>query len=256
MQKTTCDVIKAYKNAKLCKTTIFAQRNEAKFDELWSKAEAIAAEVNTELTKPRTARVSRHRSNAGVDTADFDSDKAYYRRNIYYPFIDHCQTQFTQRFPDSSESMFIGYKLLPNKVSEMTSQEKEAVESFYGPDMPNRVNFCSEVEVWKSKCSRLPQAENETITLLGALKLADEEFFPNVHAVLKLILTLPVGSVPCERSFSAMRRLKDWSRSTMAENRLNGLALMYVHRDLEVNPDSVLKRFDSTGHRRIGHLTL
>lgn len=42
----------------------------------------------------------------------------------------------------------------------------------------------------------------------------------------------------------------------MTENRLNGLAVMYVHRDMEVTWENVLKRFDSTGHRRIGHLSL
>lgn len=84
LQKTSCDVIKAYKNAKLCKSTILVQRSEAKFEELWHKAEAIAAEIDTELTKPRTANLSRHRSNAGSDTADCDSAQAYYRRNVYY----------------------------------------------------------------------------------------------------------------------------------------------------------------------------
>ena len=115
LQKADCDIVKAYRNAKLCQTTISAQRNEIKFSELWNKAEAIAAEVGTELTKPRTCHTSRYRSNAGVDTQDTDNAETYYRRNVYYPFINHCVTEFSQRFPDSSESMFIGYKLLPTK---------------------------------------------------------------------------------------------------------------------------------------------
>ena len=84
LQKTDCDIVKAYRNAKLCQTTISAQRNEIKFSELWNKAEAIAAEVGTELTKPRTCHTSRYRSNAGVDTQDTDNAETYYRRNVYY----------------------------------------------------------------------------------------------------------------------------------------------------------------------------
>ena len=87
------------------------------------------------------------------------------------------------------------------------------------------------------------------------MAIADAEFFPNIHEIMKLILTIPVGSVPCERSFSAMRRLKDWSRSSMTENRLCGLALLYTHRDMEVNLDNVLARFDACRHRRIGSLS-
>lgn len=150
-------------------------------------------------------------------------------------------TKLSQRFPHSAESMFIGYKLLPNKVSNITTEAVGAITDFYGPDMPNKMNFQAELEVWKAHCLQLPQAQNEKMILLDALKFADRDFFPNVHDILKLILTLPVGSVPCERSFSAMRRLKDWSRSTITENRLSGLALLFIHRDMTVSRENVLK---------------
>ena len=141
LQKTNCDIVKVYQNVKLCQTTISAQRNEIKFSELWNKAEAIAVEVDTELAKPRTSHSSRFRSNAGVDTEDADNAETYYRRNVYYPFVDHCVTEFSQHFLDSSESMFIGYKLLPNKVSSITTEAVEAIVDFYGPDMPNKMNW-------------------------------------------------------------------------------------------------------------------
>ena len=35
-----------------------------------------------------------------------------------------------------------------------------------------------------------------------------------------------MGSISCERSFSALHRLKLWTRSTMTEHRLNGLAML------------------------------
>ena len=105
--------------------------------------------------------------------------------------------------------------------------------------------------MWKAECSLIL----EKMDLIAALKHADRDFFPNINSVLKLMLTLPVDAVPCERSFSAMRRLKDWSRSTMTENRLCGLALLYTHRDMNINKDNILHRSDSSGHRRIGQLS-
>ncbi len=248
LQKTDCDIIKAYQNARHCRTIIAAQRNECKFKELWKEAEIVATEVEIELSKPRTPRSSIYRSNActGSDA------ESYFRMNVYYPFVDHCIMEFDNRFPDSSEAMFIGYKLLPSLVSCITSDEVSAIETFYGPDMPNKTLFHSELEVWKAKCLLI----HEQTDLINALKHADREFFPNIYTVLKLMLTLPVGAVPCERSFSAMRRLKDWSRSTMTDNRLCGLALLYTHRDMNINKEHIINRFDSSGHRRIGSLTL
>ena len=252
LQKTDCDIIKAYRNAKSCQTIVSSQRNESKFSELWKKAEAIATEITTELTKPRTPRISAYRNNSTA--SDLMDAESYYRLNVYYPFVDHCVTEFQTRFPESSESAFIGYKLLPNTLCNITPREVNAIELFYGPDMPNQSLFQSELEVWKAECTALHNREE--MDLIEALKIADKEFSPNIHSVLLLILTLPVGAVPCERSFSAMRRLKDWSRSTMTENRLCGLAMLYAHRDIQVDRENVLKRFDSTGHRRIGRLTL
>ena len=41
---------------------------------------------------------------------------------------------------------------------------------------------------------------------------------------------LPITTATTERSFSALRRLKTYLRSTMKEDRLSGLALMDIHK--------------------------
>ena len=71
------------------------------------------------------------------------------------------------------------------------------------------------------------QKQDSNQSLEGAIELADPNYYPNLHAVFRVLLTMP-----CERSFSAMRRLKHWSRSTMTEDRLAGLASLFIHRDI------------------------
>ncbi|WP_353817147.1 hypothetical protein, partial [Acinetobacter baumannii] len=39
----------------------------------------------------------------------------------------------------------------------------------------------------------------------------------------------------CERSNSQLRNLKNYMRSTMGQQRLNGLALLKVHRDVDID---------------------
>ena len=46
----------------------------------------------------------------------------------------------------------------------------------------------------------------------------------------------------CERSFSALRKLKDY-RNTMSSLRLNGLALLYIHQDIELDVEKVIDLF-------------
>ena len=62
--------------------------------------------------------------------------------------------------------------------------------------------------------------------------------FPNIHTLLKITATQPVTSCECERSISKLRLLKSVIRTTMTEDSLNGLALLSVHRDLNLNLDN------------------
>jgi hypothetical protein len=64
------------------------------------------------------------------------------------------------------------------------------------------------------------------------LKLSDMEmsdiveetdiFFPKIKQALYIMLPQPCTTSTIERSFSTLRRVKTWLRSTMTGNRLNG----------------------------------
>jgi hypothetical protein len=82
------------------------------------------------------------------------------------------------------------------------------------------------------------------------LKAINFPGFENIKVLLRILGTIPVTSCECERSFSALRRLKDYTRSTMAAARLNGLALLYIHQDLELDVEKVIDLF-AKDRRRI-----
>jgi hypothetical protein len=50
--------------------------------------------------------------------------------------------------------------------------------------------------------------------------------------LVRLLLVSPASSAEAERSFSALRRLKTWLRSTMIQQRLNSLAVCHVHQEV------------------------
>ena len=79
----------------------------------------------------------------------------------------------------------------------------------------------------------------------------NEEFYPKISTISQLLLSLPIGSCSCERSFSSLRGLKTWSRTSMANARLNGLAVAYINKPKEIDSSSVLKRWDASGHRQV-----
>jgi len=68
---------------------------------------------------------------------------------------------------------------------------------------------------------------------LGRYHAPSTLFTPSItHTKLtRLCLTNPVSSTTAERSFSALRTLKTFTRSTLNANRLTRLVLLHVHQD-------------------------
>ena len=60
----------------------------------------------------------------------------------------------------------------------------------------------------------------------------------------QILATLPVITAATnKRSFSALKYLKTYLRNTTKEVRLNGLALLYVHRDIGLDFEQVIAEF-------------
>ena len=57
---------------------------------------------------------------------------------------------------------------------------------------------------------------------------------------LKLLLACPVSSCECERSFSALRRLKTWLRATMTQCRLNYISVCEKLNEVDVRQPAKL----------------
>jgi hypothetical protein len=109
------------------------------------------------------------------------------------------------------------------------------------------------MERWKMFCAGL-QKQDSNQSLEAAIELADPYYYPNLHAVFRFLLTMSLGSVLCESSFSAIRRLKHWSRSTMTEDRLAGLASLFIHRDICLCREDIMRKFDKVKKLRLGPL--
>jgi len=63
---------------------------------------------------------------------------------------------------------------------------------------------------------------------------------PSILTLLHSFATLPVTTSTTERSFSALKYIKNYLRYTMNENRLNGFAYLYINRDIELDYPDVI----------------
>ena len=57
-----------------------------------------------------------------------------------------------------------------------------------------------------------------------------KDTFPQLTKLLRIAMTIAVSTAHCERSFSTLKRIKSYLRSTMGEDKLADLAILSIER--------------------------
>lgn len=87
----------------------------------------------------------------------------------------------------------------------------------------------------------LPKTLLELQSYMHRLKDA----FTELDKLLTIACTLPISTAACERSFSTLRIVKPYLRTTMLNERLHDLMILAIHRERAtmLNFDAVVSRF-------------
>jgi hypothetical protein len=159
----------------------------------------------------------------------------------------------TERFQKHAARAYQLSRMLPSYCGESDdsdfSQVNEVVQ-LYCQFVPGGLH-AAEIEYtrWRLHWQRQPPAcrpDNVVDALRSATKLGT---YPIMCTLLRIFATVPVTTATAERTFSALKYIKTYLRSTMGEVRLNGLAHMYINRDIEIDYDSVIDQFGKTNRR-------
>jgi len=71
--------------------------------------------------------------------------------------------------------------------------------------------------------------------------------FPNLYKFIQVGITIPpISSATCERSFSSMRRIKNWLRTSMLQQRFSNLSILNIERKITKNlkSEQILNKFN------------
>ena len=250
LQGRRVEMYEAYCDVKIVKETLEKIREEIEEKHRAWHATAIkmAEKIGSEIKLPRVCARQRNRNNTSAATPE-----EYFRIALSIPFLDHIIAELTNRFEEGQQHVPNGSMAIPNLMLTNAgwSEEFQNFTDFYNDDLPSEHTLTAEVRLWKEwwcKKETIPDTAQET------LKAMDRSLFPNIFSMMKILCTLPVTSCECERSVSALRRLKNYMRTTMKQERLNGLALLHVHYELDVNVEKVLDIFARKHPRRLTFL--
>lgn len=171
-------------------------------------------------------------------------------------------------------------RTVPTSTHERFQQFKEFSSTwgflFYIDKLPEReelIKHCSDLEIkytsdegpdiiGKTLCDELvslatffdKKKEVGPLDVLKFVKKMDlRDLYPNTWIALRILLTTPVTVASGERSFSKLKLIKTYLRSTMAQDRLTSLATLSIENEMAHNIEfsQLVKTFASAKARKI-----
>ena len=110
----------------------------------------------------------------------------------------------------------------------------------YQRGLPSKVDFVDEVERWNIRRALVGDKSGRPLDTLHA---TNRELHRAGSRIINILLIIPVSSATRERSFSAMRCVKSYLRSTMGDERLSNLSHMHIHGHVQVDLNMIFDDF-------------
>ena len=245
LQQKKIDIISIYRSFENVISTLMYVRDdlEKKHTDWYEEAAKKADELDIPIKFPHHI-VSRqvHQENYNASTV---SD--YYCFSVSANFLDFIINDLSTRFSPDHRIHANGLLLVPSTVINNCNW-KEGLGSFIDKYGINQMKVSAEFANWETYWNKelemqrdIPDSITDTLIAFNGRK----HWFPNIYSMLCIIAAVPGSSNSCERSISKLRLIKDYKRSTMANDRLTGLSLLNVHYEKEIDIDRLIDVFAS-----------
>ena len=221
-------------------------RSEEEFNRFFDATVQIADKHN--IGKPEVPRFRRRPSQFedGSRPHEFPSARAYYR-HTFFEACDLLSVELKDRFEDQHIPSVLGMEKTLLKAANGEDCKDEIAllaKSCYSNDI-NWSDFGRHIlllhDVIKKGCPSVKKVTSiDTICEAMNSNSIYKEMLPTVHQIIRLYLTVPITSATSERTFSALRRLLTYLRSSMTEKRLNHCLLLHIHKELTDSMDLVV----------------
>ena len=238
LQRVSMSAAEGQQVASMTTATLTSMRSDDQFDNFWDLVVRNAEKCGvTEPQLPRRRKLPR-RFDDGVSDGDFPTTPKAFFRQIYYEALDLITNCIKDRFDQPGYKI---YQLLESLLMKACRKEEiaeslDAVCGFYGNDFDKGL-LCSQLQTFGIHFHDQMKEPTQQITIFDiknyflSLSPGQASLLSQVRRLFKLILVMPATNATSERSFSALRRLKNYLRSTMSQERLNHLMILHTHKE-------------------------
>ena len=219
---------------------------KAKFSNVMVKAKELAEDLDVPILLPR-GRTGKKR--AVIEPTEF------YRTQRWEPFITEMVDQLKSRFPEEHPAFQL-QEILPPHIVEIDAKNLDdtfdsivKAAELYEDDLPSLDSLRGELCLWRRKLSKeKPKDPDHGFQMKEVFNMTED--FPNVRAIVRLLMSIPATSCTAERTFSTLKRIKTAQRSTMKEGRLEALVLTSMYGQERLSDENIVDNFVNSGCRR------
>ena len=260
LQKSSISAAEGQSMAKLTVETLNSLKTDEMFDGLWSKTLKCSENFVEEPVLKRPRKIPKKLEKP--DPKIYSSPKEYYQE-IYLDSLNKLTSYIEERF---SQEGYETYKNLENLIisaakGEPFEAEFHFVTNFYGTDFDPKV-LATQLETFSNAIkNKFPDDYQsfrlkDVINYMKELSNGEKSLFSEVCTLLQLIIVMPATNAISERSFSALKNVKTYLRTTMHQERLNNLMVLFVHQSEteKVNLIEIGNEFVSGNEQRLGQL--
>ena len=236
--------------------TLQGIRTEQAFDLFWLKLAKLSETLEVdEAQLPRRRKVPSREEDGLASSHFHDTPKAYYRQ-MYYEAVDNTMECLKKRFDQPGYHMYSNLEQLLIKAAMKENFELhfKAVCDFYKNDIKPDI-LQVQLVTFGTNFQSNPGERRPTVfdirDYITAMTQAQRDLLDQVVNLMQLILVMPATNSTSERSFSALRRVKTYLRSTMGQQRLNDLLTLHVHKEISdsLNLKEIVNSFVNNEHR-------
>ncbi|XP_043931498.1 zinc finger MYM-type protein 1-like [Protopterus annectens] len=225
-------------------------------------ATELAEELEVELKFPGAdeVRPRKKRKLFGYEGDDecLTSPEQNFKINFFNSLVDvalsSVQDRFTQLAAHSATFGFL-YNIqdLCNVSDDELLQLCKDLQNLLTHNDSADIDAVELYEELKTLCHIMPKGLSALDVLNVMKKRGLVEIFPQVVVALRILLTLPVTVASGERSFSKLKLIKTYLRSTMLQDRLVGLAMISINNEISCQIDSadIIDRFAQCKARKV-----
>ena len=221
--------------AEMTVTCLKTLRTDDNFALFWSQVTKKATQLNIDEPALPRKRKRTVRYESGNAAPEFHTSIEGYYRQAYFEVLDVICSTIEDRFRQPGYQLYSNLEqlLLKAVCKENYSSEFDFVTKFYGPDL-NVHALEMQLQIFATNfiMEGKQTSIKDILKYLRNISSAQRALLSEICIIAKLILVMPATNAVSERSFSALRRVKTYLRSTMKQTRLNHLMILHVHKDI------------------------